>query len=226
MSRISCKITRRNRVAGATQVKDGSRVTISNPQTISTREMALNMERTSTLTTADVMAVMDLLLHEMEQALTAGQTVMLDGIGSFSLSIGLNQEVPVDEKVKARMIVPKGIVFRPAEQLLRHIEGEVSFVVDEDRRDLLPEEATVDAVRAWMEERRAAGRLPILGVRHMTTLLGGSRSTARKRLTRLVEEDYLQPSPDVAHSYMPGPRLWPSEQEEEGDAGHGDGCAE
>ena len=62
---------------------------------VHTEELARNIQRKCTLTTTDVIAVIDALVGEMKNELGDGRTVVLDGFGRFHLTV---QSELVDNK--------------------------------------------------------------------------------------------------------------------------------
>ena len=76
------------------------------------RELAKLISQTSTVSTADVMAVLEGFIEILPQEIARGQIVRLGDFGSFSLSIKSEGEEK-EEKVNANSIKGNKLNFRP-----------------------------------------------------------------------------------------------------------------
>ncbi len=82
-------------------------------------EVSKNIGRTSILSVTDVLAAVDALGNELEIALSEGENVRLDGIGTFKLSAsGLADSD--DAQLDTQQL---DIVFLPDQQLRRHVRN-------------------------------------------------------------------------------------------------------
>ena len=86
-------------------------------RTVALREMAQRIEEASSLTVGDVMAAADALASRVRASLAQGDSVQIDGIGTFSLSArGLADSY--DEHLDPQQL---DVVFRPDPQLRRYV---------------------------------------------------------------------------------------------------------
>lgn len=76
------------------------------------RELAKMISQTSTVSTADVMAVLEGFIEIMPQEIARGQIVRLGDFGSFSLSIQ-SEGSEKEEQVNANSIKSNKLNFRP-----------------------------------------------------------------------------------------------------------------
>lgn len=78
----------------------------------SLRELAKKISQTSTVSSADVMAVLEGFIEIMPQEIAKGQIVRLGDFGSFSLSIK-SEGADKEEQVNANSIKSNKLNFRP-----------------------------------------------------------------------------------------------------------------
>ncbi|MDO4949737.1 MAG: hypothetical protein Q4E55_06175, partial [Bacteroidales bacterium] len=81
----------------------------------------------SGLSEGDVIKVMSGIVEEMNVWLSLGHTVTIDGLGTFSLSISVTDDVKAEDfegnkkKVTGKQIKVRGVKFRPNKQLVKDI---------------------------------------------------------------------------------------------------------
>lgn len=207
MGKIHCRITRRHGVSGSNQQIDCLRATICSPSNPGNRQLSEDATHASSINNIDMAGALEAVKTCLMRYLSNGETVHLDGIGSFQLSVGLKELTPTDAKVTARQIEIKGITFRPADSLINGLRQNVSFIIDEDRRDhATPDEALV-LLREHFANCRQEQRAETITIRRFATLTASSYNTARRRVKQFVTDEYLRPSPDFKGHYLPGERL-------------------
>lgn len=91
---------------------------------VSTRKLAERIEKESSVSISDVMAVLYALPHIIQDELGKGGSVKLDGIGSFSLSAQCSKTgVPTKEEVSPEQITNLKVNFRPEKQQIMTPKG-------------------------------------------------------------------------------------------------------
>lgn len=205
MGIIHCRITRRKGMSGAEQ-KDCLRATISSKNDTDNRQMGEDSTHASSFNNVDMIAAVETIGTYLNRYLSAGETVHLDGIGSFQLSIGMKEMVPSDAQVTARQVEVKGITFRPSEKFMAKLKNNVRFVIDEDHRDVATDDATVvERLRQHFASCRESGQPEVITAKRLASLTASSYNTAYKKVIQLVDEGYLLPSRDSRGLYIPGP---------------------
>lgn len=207
MGKIHCRITRRHGVSGSNQQIECLRATICTPNDTGNRQLGEDATYASSINNIDMAGALEAVKICLLRYLSNGETVHLDGIGSFQLSIGLEELTPADAKVTARQIDVKGITFRPADSLVSGIRQNVTFTIDEDRRDHSTSDEALDLLRGHFAICRQEHRAETINVSRFAALTSCCYSTALHRVKRFVAEDYLCPSPDFKGYYLPGARL-------------------
>lgn len=88
-------------------------------------DMARDICEATSLTPADVYAVMIALLHNIHEALLAGRIVELQGLGSFQLTVKSRLCTPDETELPGfdarRLIHGYKVLFRPTERLKRDL---------------------------------------------------------------------------------------------------------
>ena len=207
MSIIFCRISRRNGVAGTQQRKDCLRVSIASKSDINERQMGEDSTHASSFNSIDMAAAIESIKTYLSHYLSAGQTVHLDGIGSFQLSLGLKKMAGADEKVSARQVEVKGITFRPAASFMTQVTKDMHLFITEDTRDIVSQDDALHCLRDFVARCRAQGQAELINVQRLSALFNCSESTARNRVKQFVEEGYLAPAAGIPHYYVPGANL-------------------
>ena len=92
-------------------------VSVVTTHSVSTRKLAERIEKESSVSISDVMAVLYSLPHIIKDELSKGGSVKLDGVGSFSMSAQCNKTgVATPEKTSPEQITNLKVVFRPERQ--------------------------------------------------------------------------------------------------------------
>lgn len=89
-------------------------------------DIAEALVRSTTLTRADIEAVLTGLGEQLVDCLRRGELVTLDGIGSFSVRIKSEQTTDSKGKVKLDDLHVSGVLFKPSRDFLNKVQ-EVSF---------------------------------------------------------------------------------------------------
>ena len=108
--------------------------------TLSTDELVKLMSHYSTSIQPNILrAALDALAQTMAMELADGHNVRIDGLGTFSLSIGFDDDKPTelssdDDPLLYRRVVPKKVNFRVSERLLGEVRRNAHFERDEEVR--------------------------------------------------------------------------------------------
>ena len=199
-SPILCHVTKRSIVAGTSQRSDGVAVTIQGPGLLSTDDLALDIQKTCSLTRGDVLHVIAELQGAIVRALKQGQMVSLNKIGTFDISIGTAKPMYAEQHVYDSDIVVKGITFRASDSLKAELK-DIKFKVATDTRAIVSERDTIPLVRSWFEEH------DVITLQNLATLCHCSFSTARRRLKKLLDTHRLERLPHSTIAYIPGVNL-------------------
>ena len=95
--------------------------------TVGIPEIAREIEGRSALSTGDVRSVLSNLVEMMPVFLKLGQTIKLDGFGSFRVSVR-SEGADSPEALNARHVKRIKLVFQPSKELKRSLEG-ISFEI-------------------------------------------------------------------------------------------------
>ena len=92
-------------------------------RTIGMKQIARNIEQGTTGSVPDVKFAVSALTEQLVSELMAGNRVVIDGIGSFGVSLG--GEIRADKNGKPRLVDGhvRDVTFRAASSLLRRLEG-------------------------------------------------------------------------------------------------------
>lgn len=155
---------------------------------MTTEQLADKIAESSTLTPADVKAVMSELCHYAKEELKMGNRFYLPEIGYLSLSVG---NTPLDKlpngKITGKDIYVRNVDFKPEAKFLNEIKREVNFEkshyvsksVDYNEDDLWKK------VEAYLVENRYITR------RIMRIVFGLSKYKAAQWLERFVDDGRL-----------------------------------
>lgn len=114
-------------------------------RTLDTRLIAAEIQHKCTVTEADIAAVLNALAQAIGQCLTDGQSINLEGIGSFVPVPAFNRKIYEGERYSGADVTMKQIHFAPAHELLQKVRYEAEFerVRATHSRKLLPDEAYI-----------------------------------------------------------------------------------
>lgn len=170
--------------------KDGKKS--YHPRTVSfhkvtTEKLAQEIQYESSLTRADVKAVLTSLADKLANHLADGQKIHLEGIGYLSVSLQCDKEIHNQEDMKRAPVSFKAVNFRADEELkkkLRRTKMERSTI----RLHSMP--LTDEEIDAKLAEHFATQ--PIITRRNFQRLCLLRDSTAHRHIRRLLEEGKLR----------------------------------
>lgn len=108
---VKYKLYQDNRRTSSNQGKWYAKATVSNVATLQT--MAEKIQRSTTVTRSDILAVLSGLSDVMREELLAGSRVIMDGIGSFKVGMKTRPADTLEEWTPSRHLKGYHIVFRP-----------------------------------------------------------------------------------------------------------------
>lgn len=162
---------------------------------LTTDAVAHDIVHRTTLTEADVQAVLVALREVLSVQLASGARVKIDGIGTFSLSLRLTedglQKVAEGRKVRGKDIALKNICYRPASELLFTTGKAIDAMpASQISANLSTEMADAEVrLQRAMEFIAKNGRMYLADYVRLTQL---SRSTAWRELNSFVSQGKLR----------------------------------
>lgn len=151
-------------------------------------ELADKLAASSTLTAADMKAVMSELCHYAKEELAAGHRFYLPEIGYLSLSVG---NTPPTEKLNGKLtgndIYLRNIDFRPEAKFLNEVRRKVRF--EKSKYSTLSKRYAADIL--WQEMAAFLAENKYLTQGLMRSQFGLSKYMAAQWLTRFVSEGKL-----------------------------------
>ncbi len=194
-STIKCCATRRHLLNGAaTGDLQGIRVTVAYPQKRTLRDMAESINNACSVTVADVLAVWNAMEEEIIRTLSDGNRVELGSLGTLSLEVGTKQRKSVNEGITSSDIVAKSITFAPSKRLTQ-VMDELSFECDGVVAHPLSDDSAEEVLAEYFSVNQ------YITPRLFATLCKCSKTTAYRRITKMVAEGKLKQSTLSAGMY-------------------------
>ena len=94
-----------------------------NIQTVNTNELARMIESMSTFTTADIKGAIKAISDRLYFCLSNSQSVHLEGIGTFSVTLRCKQQVENKKDIRSASIEFKNVEFRADPELKKRFRG-------------------------------------------------------------------------------------------------------
>lgn len=183
--------------------KTYSRPAIVNPQTIPTRDIMEKASEECTLTPIDISAVVGSLSRHLRKQLLQGNAVHIDGIGTFSLALKLEDATKPKADITARDVQVAGINFNPDRALLSEVQHEVGFERSSVlRSSKVSEGEIVLRLKGYFEEHSSITK------RAFQELFGLKYGRATKLLLSLEDKNKIRPvRVGQTNFYYPGETL-------------------
>lgn len=108
---VKYKLIQDNRETSKFRGQWYARATVSSVVTL--KQMAEKIERSTTVTRSDILAVLDGLSSVMQEELLNGNRVIFDGIGSFKVGMSSGPAATPEEWTTTKNLRGSHIVFRP-----------------------------------------------------------------------------------------------------------------
>lgn len=154
---------------------------------VNTAQLRARIQKYTTLTETDVVAVLDALSHAMGEELADGKQVHLDGIGFFRPNLVSTEPVTQKTKRKNTKVKLKGVVYRP-DQLLMDEVGKVK--VQRTRFPFHSSKLTEEEIDELLTEYFATH--DFVQRKSFQFLCSMTQTTANRHLRRLCEEGKLK----------------------------------
>lgn len=155
-------------------------------ETVSTREIANQIAGRCSVTTSDVIAVLDALRYVAVLEMGRGNQIHLEGFGYFKPTLTC-PPVKSTKEIRAESISFKSVAFRPEISLkkeLRHITIEKTQEKNHSRK--LSNEQILELLERYFKDH------PYITCLNFRRLCGFTASTADRRLKALVAEGKLK----------------------------------
>ncbi len=153
-----------------------------NHGTLSTKELAERINKSSSFTQGDVLGLLSLLSDEIVNAFNESKSISIDGLGIFAVSL---QSRPVSEakEIHSQSIEVKNITFRASNQLKSRV-CKLSIERDKNHKSgrLLSDEERRSNILAFLESEETINQSHAMNMNHC------SLEKARKDITELIEE--------------------------------------
>ena len=135
------------------EMTDGRKVVFPKMQTYSLHDYETVLKHMQTylgnFSEGTMRAVIDALVEAMKSWMPMGHSMKIDGLGTFSLSLGFTDHDDSEEpKTKYRHVCIKGINFKPDAKLLEAMNSEASFE-KADKEVMVPKKCQ------WNREERS-----------------------------------------------------------------------
>lgn len=153
--------------------------------TVTLDDIAQVIESRSSLRESDVLGAFIEFANVFRQELTKGNSVHIDGVGSFRIKAE-SPEVHSPREMRAENIHCTGVVFTPEKDLLRQLKATRFEKVSETRRSQELSDAEIDSKLA--EYFKTHDHITTL---QLSSLCNLRRGTALRRLQKRVEEGKL-----------------------------------
>lgn len=159
---------------------------------VTTDELCRNITAGSTLTPADIKATIDAVAHELARQMADGNSVKLDGIGTFSARLGLNEEAERETigedkpRRNAQSIRVTGVNFRCDNNLIGRTHQQCDLVRDSSTGRLntssITKEEGLKLALTYLESH------PYLTVIDYMQMTGKKRGTATLELREFAND--------------------------------------
>lgn len=154
---------------------------------ISSDQLAKEIQQESSLTIADVKAVLITLGDKLAQHLGEGNKVHLEGIGSFQVNLQCKQEVRTTHAVRSENITFKSISYRADNELKKHLRKQK---IQRSKNKIHSMPMTEEGIDRMLTDYFATHE--IITRRLFQFLCIQLKSTAHRILKKLVEEGKLK----------------------------------
>lgn len=170
---------------------------VANANTINMKHLAKKIEKSTTISRADMMAVIVELGNAFITELSNGNRLHIEGIGYFQMTLSCPAGVEKPSDIRSESISFKSISFTPEKMLKRQLQG-IKFVRStRSNHSMHTSDAEIQSIlAAYFENHSYITRAEFERIFYMT------RSTAFRRIKALVKAGFLQRDP-TADLYLP-----------------------
>ena len=154
--------------------------------TVSTNELAKEIQSRSTMSSADVKGVLTALKDVITAHFRDGERVHIEGLGYFQITLSC-PSVRTTHEIRAESIRFKSVAFRPENELLKQLKTMSFERVSEKRHSRNhPEDVITDRLTRYFANH------PYITREDFQRLCGMIKSTANRRLRQFVKEGKLK----------------------------------
>ena len=144
----------------------------------------------SGLDKGQVVQVVAALANQMAQEMAAGNSVTIDGIGTFRASIGVTKskeqtDPNAEKETNARSLKVTGVIFRTASQLVSSIASQCTLVRGKEHRLRISPYSQDERIRLAVDYLSDTAH-PFMRVRDYARMTRQSHSTASRELQELA----------------------------------------
>ena len=166
---------------------------------VSTDQLAEEIQKECTLTTADIKAVLMTLGDKLAQYLGEGSKVHLEGIGYFQVNLKCKEEVRSTNAVRSENVEFKSVSYRADNNLKKHLRSQKIQRSSTKIHSAILTEAEIDQTLAtYFATHETITR------RQFQVLCSQVKSTAQRLLKKLLEDGKLRNIATSQHPvYMP-----------------------
>ncbi len=161
---------------------------VVNSGTVETNEMMQRIEKSTTLTMADLKGALSAFVSQIVQHLEDGERVHIEGLGHFSLSIDGDVAQTESGKLRLKNAAVRSVNFRPEPELLRRL-GRATFTSKGHRghHSSAVDESQFPSVLATLCEERG-----FFTAKAFQRALGLTHATANRHLRRLCADGVIE----------------------------------
>ena len=153
-----------------------------NIQTVNTNELARMIESMSTFTSADIKGAIKAICEQLFFCLSNSQSVHLEGIGTFSVTLRCKQQVENKKDIRSASIEFKNIEFRADPEMKKRFRG-----VRIERRQGTSEKKNYNSDIRWYIKNYGTINLTVAASLNQCT-----RQKTKKDLEQLLEDNQIQ----------------------------------
>lgn len=166
---------------------------------VSTDQLAEEIQKECTLTTADIKAVLITLSDKLAQHLGEGSKVHLEGIGYFQVNLKCKEEVRTTNAVRSENVEFKSVSYRADNHLKKHLKTQkIQRSKTKIHSATLTEEEIDQTLSTYFATHETITR------RQFQVLCSQVKSTAQRLLKRLLDDGKLRNIATSQHPvYMP-----------------------
>ena len=192
---VNCKLASRRLLCGTETDMQGVAVGVAHPQKVDIEKMAISASNATTATPSDVKLVWDVLRTQIIEALSEGNRVQLDGLGSLTMELSNHSG---DTPPTGKDIRISGISFRPDKHLLDRL-ADVKFKVEGKVSQPLAAPELADALYEYFETHDAITTREFARISHY------AMSTSYRKIAEYVALGEMEHVPRTDGYYRPTP---------------------
>ncbi len=177
-------------------------VRLSQPNMMTAKQMGRDIEKSCTLTQADINGMMATLRQFLVRELSCGSGVHLPSIGYFRLSVRINKSnAKPEHTITGKDVRLKGILFRPERSLWKEINNRINF----EKNSQIVQSTPIEEAELWAKVETYVKQNRHITVGELRRLCALSDYMARKWLSSFTSSGRLLKSGSrrLAIYYLP-----------------------